>query len=484
MSALVCPRCGAENSEFNLQCSGCGTPLADGSTLGAARSAPAGAGSLVGCRIGRYRVEARLGRGGMGVVYRAADERGGRSVALKSVLVSSAALVPTLRREVHALSRLRHPGIVRILEHGVHEGLPWYAMEMVQGTTLRRWAEARTDETPTGDPWWTRSLTRSGERRTASGERQQEQQATTAGTAPGSRLAARGSQLADALTLVRRLCSALAYLHGEGLVHRDLKPENVIVRRGLQPVLVDFGLAAGSGVPGREALEPQAGAHGTPLYMAPEQIQGEAVDARADLYALGCILYELVAGRPPFEATSEAALLEAHLFREPQPPSVFEPGLPAGLDALVLRLLEKEPRQRLGYAEDVAAALAALGAKNGARRKGPRPRSYLYRPGFAGREEPMRALEAHLAQAGGVVLVAGESGTGKTRLLMELARVAGHRGWRVLSGECLPGQVERAGVGRAQDGSRESGVGSREGAHARHGRGCWAGWGSGLGTRL
>jgi predicted ATPase len=184
--------------------------------------------------------------------------------------------------------------------------------------------------------------------------------------------------------------------------------------------------------------------------MAPEQIRGELCDARADLYSLGCILYELCTGRPPFFGRP-MQVLRQHLSAAPAPPSGLVAGVPAELEALILRLLAKEPQQRVGHADDVAVALAGLGAEADPEPSEPRPRPYLYRPRFVGRERPLGELVRRLGSAeegsGALVLIGGESGSGKTRLLMELAGVAQGRGLHVLAGECVPRQV----------GTRESG---------------------------
>jgi eukaryotic-like serine/threonine-protein kinase len=165
--------------------------------------------------IGPYELLETLGRGGMGVVYRARHVETGEAVALKTVRVPSAALLQGLRREIHALARLRHPGIVRIVDEGVDEGVPWYAMELLEGVTLRRHADSggsdgaqqtATLHSQSEAAWWTGEL-------------------SGAARASGPRLRQRA-----ALTLVRRLCAPLAYLHGEGLVHRDLKPDNILIR--------------------------------------------------------------------------------------------------------------------------------------------------------------------------------------------------------------------------------------------------------------
>ena len=256
----------------------------------------------------------------------------------------------------------------------------------------------------------------------------------------GSAEALDGSRLRRVLTLARQLCAPLAFLHGEGIVHRDLKPDNIIVRADGTPVLVDFGVMAEFGAAvGRDRVTADSQVAGTPFYMAPEQITGADMDARADLYALGCVLYELLTGEPPFTGDSAARVLRAHLEREPAPPSSCADGIPPAVDELVLRLLAKEPAKRLGYAVDVAAALVDLGAEDAAGEPGPRPRIYLYRPGLAGRDAVLEELRAGLSPLlqgrGGLTFVGGESGVGKSRLVLELVRAASERGAQVLAGE-------------------------------------------------
>jgi predicted ATPase/tRNA A-37 threonylcarbamoyl transferase component Bud32 len=353
-------------------------------------------------RLGPYELSEPLGRGGMGVVYRGRHTETGRLVAVKTISVPDETLVASFRREIHALARLRHPGIVRILDQGVDSGLPWYAMEVLDGTSLRAY--------------------------------------TLAGSL---------DRLSSVLTLARRLCAPLAFLHGEGIVHRDLKPDNVLVLGSGVPVLVDFGLASYfAGTAGREALDVVM-AGGTITYMAPEQIRGELVDARADLYAFGCVLYELLTGWPPFVGRTATELALSHLERAAGPPSEIVPGLPPALDDLVLRLLAKEPSERIGHADAVAAVLDGLGALPPPPANEPRPRAYLYRARFAGRDEALREAERHLgrlkAGAGRLLLVGGESGVGKTRLALEIARAASNAGVRVLAGEGLPNSARGGG---------------------------------------
>jgi serine/threonine protein kinase/tetratricopeptide (TPR) repeat protein len=414
--------------------------------------------------IGPYRVIEPLGRGGMGMVYRAVHGQTGQSVALKTVRVPDQKVLASIRREIRTLAGIRHTGIVRIVAEGLHQGLPWYAMELLEGITLRRQLAAAqappgTEPTarlssaqPAASAWWTHSLLHSGGRRAAGGER------STEGPS-GPRPAARGPALPELLALVRHLCAPLAYLHGEGLVHRDLKPENILITGSREaqepfpppascllpsafPVLVDFGLASqSSGELSRDVLQVEDSVMGTAMYMAPEQVRGGLVDARADLYALGCILYELVTGRPPFAAETPEELLRKHLQQPPERPSHLGYNGPEELEELILRLLAKNPQERLGYAEDVARALGRLGVADGGPASAPKPRPYLYRPRFTGRSAPLQALGEALGRAregqGGLVLVSGESGVGKTRLLMEFGQQAARHKGIVLSGEGL-----------------------------------------------
>jgi tetratricopeptide (TPR) repeat protein len=318
-------------------------------------------------------------------------------VALKVLETLAPRDLEGFRREIYTLSRLRHPGLVRIVDHGIEAGIPWYAMELVAGMTLEERWHGRT---------------------------------------PGED----ASERRAALRILCRLCLTLAFLHGEGVVHRDLKPGNVLIRADGEPVLIDFGLAAPFGT-GREVLEIGGELAGTLAYMAPEQIRGEFVDARADLYSLGCLLYEALTGAPPFEG-SAAEVMHGHLADPPVPPTERAADVPAALSALVLRLLAKTPRERIGYALDVATGLEAVLGPVGADEPTPPAASYLYRPSFVGRRDALARVGACLERAyegsTGFVLVGGESGVGKTRLAMEATRVATQRGFVVVPGECLP----------------------------------------------
>lgn len=341
-------------------------------------------------QIGRYRIVGVIARSAFGVVYRAREAGRDEALALKTLRVVDETELEPLRREAQLLARLEHPGIVSVRDSGVDRGVPWYAMELIEGGTM---SEVLAERPP----------------------------------------------LARSLLLLARLCEPLAYLHGEGIVHRDLKPQNVVVRPGDRPVIVDFGLIAHfEGASGREALQADGGLSGTVAYMSPEQVAAEFVDARSDLYSLGCILYEAVTGAPPFTGDAQR-ILEQHLGAEPRRPSEIVAGLAPVLEDLILRLLAKNPRHRPGYAEDVGRVLHEL---NGVT-DGPLASSgvrYLYRPSLVGREGPTREIAAALRRAAGgegsFVAVSGESGVGKTRLAMEAVRLANGFRFDVITAQC------------------------------------------------
>ncbi|HEX4355335.1 MAG TPA: AAA family ATPase, partial [Polyangiales bacterium] len=265
---------------------------------------------------------------------------------------------------------------------------------------------------------------------------------------------AAGGRLPQLLGIAHQLCEALSYLHGEGVVHRDIKPSNVFVTPGGQPILVDFGLAVQVGDSGgREVLAPEVTTGGSARYMAPEQIRGEALDPRCDLYALGCVLFELVTGRTPFIGLLGEVIDQHQRRPAPQLGSLVR-DVPPELERLVRRLLAKDRRDRLGYAHDVSAILARAGAQPVPwSRPGPRARTYLYRPPLVGRQDVLREFERLYRQLpaahGGVAFLCGESGVGKTRCALELAANATRAGIEVIVGGCTTGAIESGEAGRS-----------------------------------
>jgi len=391
--------------------------------------------------IGPYRILRVVATGGMGVVYEAVHGDSGAQVALKTVRVAKQTDLAGIRREIHALSRLRHPGIVRILDQGVWKHGPWFTMEFLTGDPFGGWLQ---------DLWGVERTLATGPVSTA---------VTAAGGTPLATvqraptlmsLAAHG-RLVEVLGQFQRLCAPLTYIHSRGVVHRDLKPANVFIRTDGTPVLVDFGLMIQSrGGLGREVLEVGGALLGTVPYMAPEQGRRELVDARADLYALGCMLYEALTGRPPFLGGSAREVLEKHFTLPPSPPSQLVDGVPPALDDLVMRLLAKDPRQRIGHADDVAEALARLADPMWAVATTERAPGYLYRPDVVGRgqviEELGRLREDAQGGAGAMALVVGESGVGKTFLVSEVAGRARAARMTVVTGQCFPVGADELGA--------------------------------------
>ncbi|MBI2570212.1 MAG: tetratricopeptide repeat protein [Candidatus Schekmanbacteria bacterium] len=437
--------------------------------------------------FGRFRLEERLGMGGMGIIWRARHEESGQLAAVKTVTGVEPGIVGGIRREIRALAALDHPGIVRILEHGIQDGVPWYAMAWLHGETLSTYCgrELSWAHTEAATPRMTLGglQTEAAPAAVLAPRLEAAKAGVSAPLAAAPELLQRGGEnrqpscdrLRRSLGIVHALCGTLAYVHGEGLVHRDLKPQNVMVLAGGRPVLIDFGLSgAFHSAGGRDRLEQAPALAGTFAYMAPEQILGEVVDARADLYAVGCILYELVTGTVPFPGEAASAMAQ-HLTRAPIPPRLLVTDLDPALDELIRHLLEKEPRRRVGHAGVIAAELEQLGlagegsgdgsggdsgdgdgGETGDGRgwsRAPAPLPYLYRSRCLGREAALEELGQLLDEAGAgrgaVVCISGESGMGKTRLLHEIGRRCAFERVTFLFGSCLPGRQA------ALDGLRE-----------------------------
>jgi predicted ATPase/serine/threonine protein kinase len=399
-------------------------------------------------RIGPFIVRRFIGRGGMGVVYEAERESDGQRVAVKTVAVNSAALLGAIRVEVAALRQIQHPAVIRILEDGLAEGSPWYAMQILDGRPLAVvLRELWGDSTETA-----RTRTTSGDTNDRVFRGAPEDIVPTASAPTGSiyptssspRPGAAAGKLVEMLTLFRRLCEPLAFIHGQGMVHRDLKPENVFVLPNETVMLMDFGLVSyATGGIAREVLTSAPRGLGTAAYISPEQLRGQTTDARADLYSFGCMLYEAVTGTPPFFDRDHKRVIDRHLADPPTPASELVTGVPAPLDRILLRLLSKNPEERFGSADEIADALGrVLSGRAGTATTAGRRTALLQRPRIRGREDTLKELSALCDRVqsgrGTTVLVSGESGVGKTFVASELARRAHRRGLRVVVGGCSP----------------------------------------------
>lgn len=280
---------------------------------------------MIGTTVGSYRITHKVSVGGMGTVYKAQHTLIGKLAAVKVLhpeLRNNREVVNRFFNEAKATTQIKHPGIVEIFDFGyLPSGDGYIVMEFLEGVSLAR--RMRKGKMPEG----------------------------------------------KAAVLLKSVCSALAAAHAKHIVHRDLKPDNIFLcpdpdqPSGERPKLLDFGIAKLSdiGLMGSGSATKTGAVMGTPTYMAPEQCSGAGlIDHRADLYALGCIFYELLCGVPPFQAEGAGALLGMHLYVEPTPPTTHEPSITATAEALILGLLDKKPENRPQTAVELGNRLAAI----------------------------------------------------------------------------------------------------------------------------
>lgn len=270
---------------------------------------------------GRYRIERELGAGGMATVYLAEDLKHRRKVAIKVLREELAASVGASRflREIEICAQLQHPNILPLLDSGDAGGLLYYVMPYVEGQSLRQ------------------RLNREGE-----------------------------LPIGEAIRILIEVVDALAYAHARGVVHRDIKPDNVMLS-GRHALVADFGVArALSEATGHETMTSAGMALGTPAYMSPEQAMADPhVDHRSDLYSVGAMAYELLAGRPPFTGHTPQQVLSAHVTESAEPVGKLRPGVGAALEQIVMRCLAKRPADRWQSAEELLAHLEPLATPSG-----------------------------------------------------------------------------------------------------------------------
>jgi serine/threonine-protein kinase len=348
-------------------------------------TAGTGPGSMIGETIGQYRIEAKLGEGGVGEVYRAVDVVLGRTVALKRLrpeLTRRADVVERFRAEACTLAQLNHPNIA-ILHQLDHDGDDWFmVMEYVEGTTVSGLLQRR-------------------------------------GPLP----------VDEALELFVQALDGLGYAHEQGIVHRDIKGSNLIVMSNGLLKIMDFGIAR---VLGAERLTMLGHPVGTPEYMSPEQIRGEDIDGRADIYALGSLLYALLSGETPFQGGSDYELMRAQM--ENQPPALTErvASLPDGIAQAALRALAKDPADRFATTAELREALAPW--MNELRTHPPlrRPEVQPPAPPMAEREETTRVLPDGLDGAWGIPATGAPQPPDErtTRTLVGPGMQAGRKPWR------------------------------------------------------
>jgi len=263
----------------------------------------------------RYRIERELGRGGFAIVFLAHDLRHDRPVALKVLhsQVGESMGAERFEREIKLAARLQHPHILGVFDSEEAAGRLWFAMPYIEGETLR----TRLDR---------------------------EQQLP----------------IADAVIIAREVADALDYAHQHGVVHRDIKPENILLS-GRHAMVADFGIARALAVSGG-TLTQTGMAIGTPGYMSPEQATGDrAIDARSDVYALGCVLYEMLAGEPPFTGPNAQTVIARMMTEKPRSIHATRAGVSEALDAITLRALALVPADRYQTAREFADAIAGAG---------------------------------------------------------------------------------------------------------------------------
>jgi len=398
--ARVCSKCQAQLRPSARFCDSCGQGVDEPSTQHAPTPPPSPAlpASFAG---GRYVVKGFLGEGGRKKVYLAHDEKLDRDVAF--ALIKTEGLdadgLARVKREAQAMGRLGdHPNIVTVFDTDQEGAEPYIVSQYMAGGDLAAVLQQREDH----------------------------------------RL-----PIEAAVRIAEQVCSGLEHAHARGIVHRDLKPGNIWFDSPGVAKIGDFGLAVALD---RSRLTMAGMMVGTASYMPPEQAMGGETTYASDLYALGCVLYEMVTGRPPFVGDDTVAVISQHVNTAPVAPTWHNAECPPGLQTLILRMLEKDAKQRPASAEQVREALSSVsrGSTPAPQPAGGTPQAEeanpIYRRTFVGREPELKILEAAFDNAlsgqGSLLMIVGEPGIGKTTVTEQLATYVGMRGGKSLVGHC------------------------------------------------
>jgi eukaryotic-like serine/threonine-protein kinase len=291
----------------------------DGTSPGATAPGAAAAQELAPGALfaGRYRIEQILGRGGMGIVYKAVDAQLDETVAIKTlpgdVMQRSPEDLERFKREIRLARKITHRNVLRTYDYGEAEGVYFISMEFVRGYTLSELSE----------------------------EVENRQMAPRV-----------------AIGVSRQICRGLQVAHEQGIIHRDIKPQNVLIDHKGEVKLMDFGIARMAEAP--EAMTQAGLIVGTPHYMSPEQVQGKQLDPRSDVYSMGVLIYEMLVGRRPFESSSLTGVLTAHITEKAKPPIELRPEIGRDINAIVMKCLEKDPRARYANAGELLHDLDSL----------------------------------------------------------------------------------------------------------------------------
>jgi eukaryotic-like serine/threonine-protein kinase len=395
---VTCPECGYKNLADSAFCEKCATPLRKAREVNTRKTDSAPSPQPTSFAGGRYQVKKFLGEGGKKKVFLAHDTTLDRDIAFALIKTEKLDAVgrTRIKREVQAMGKLGdHPNIVTVYDFGDHEGQPYIVLPLLSGGDVEGLIKKAPDHKLSID---------------------------------------------KAIEIAVSVCRGLEFAHGKGIIHRDIKPGNIWLSSDGVAKVGDFGLAVAVEL---SRLTKSGMMVGTVSYMPPEQAMGGKVTAKADLYSLGAMLYEMVTGRPPFVGDDSVSIIGQHINTPPVSPAWHRADLPPALETLIMQLLEKDPDKRPESTAVVRQALESIGAskpkvettKDTSSKENP-----IYRRVFVGRESELKQLQAGFDNAmsgqGALMMVMGEPGIGKTALCEQLSTYVTLRGGRTLLGHC------------------------------------------------